>query len=98
MTNPPLCQFGPGGDYARPWPGDCEPVPADLLPADVAVEARKLGIEPELLSLGRDGIRWRKAPSRVAGAVRTIVRAIFGGTSSEAAAPAEIESAVVAEN
>jgi hypothetical protein len=59
MNNPPLCQFGPGGDYRYTWPASAKPVAEDARPTGLAKLAMDLGLEPELVSLGPAGIQWQ---------------------------------------
>jgi hypothetical protein len=73
MNNPPLCQFGPGGDYVRPWPKESRVLHKAHTPAELArIEARALdriaqdlGLEAPLVSTGPSGIQWPDLPRAV---------------------------------
>ncbi len=86
MNNPPLCQFGPGGDYRQAWPKSgklgefCEKIPRDV---DLQEQKRKgflrlakdLGLEPPLVSLGSAGLTWCKKTqtSKIKGVVKSVL-------------------------
>ena len=89
MNNPPLCQFGPGGDYRQVWPKSGKPGEfgefSGKIPNDVDLEDRKrqgfsrlakdLGLEPALVSLGSAGLTWQKKTqtSQVKGVVKSVL-------------------------
>ena len=83
MNNPPICQFGPGGDYRRVWPKSGEL--GEKIPHDVDLEERKrkgfsrlakdLGLEPDLVSLGNTGLTWRKKTET--SQVKSVVKSVL---------------------
>lgn len=73
MTNIPLCQFGPGGDYVTVWPDDSEPLAQENLQPTIADVAREMGMEPPLVSVGPEGIQWHKRGIRVIEALKTLL-------------------------
>ncbi|MHC4986638.1 MAG: hypothetical protein ACYTFO_10850, partial [Planctomycetota bacterium] len=66
MANPPICQFGPGGEFVRPWPPSATPLSR---PADQATEYEvsslqvPAGAEAPLVSYGPEGIQWTPVES-----------------------------------
>jgi hypothetical protein len=65
MTDAPLCQFGPGGDYAYAWPESEKPYvvsSGEMIGESVALEADTLGLVPPLVSLGPGGLQWIERP------------------------------------
>jgi hypothetical protein len=86
MNNPPLCQFGPGGDYRQVWPKSSESGElGEKIPHGADLEDRKskgfsrlakdLGLEPALVSLGSAGLTWQKKTqtSQVKGVVKSVL-------------------------
>jgi len=63
MRQVPLCQFGPGGDFVKAWPDYAAAVrSADEVCRATAEQASEM--EPPLVSVGPEGIRWqKKAPA-----------------------------------
>ena len=66
MTNPPLCQFGPGGDFVRPWPGSAKSVEQVL-----AVRAAA-----ERAAAGRTQSRKDDDPGELTAAARLVIRVL----------------------
>ncbi len=61
--NKPLCQFGPGGDYSKPYPAGAQALPETQKghnPKGWAKLAEDLGLELPLVSVGPAGVQWQK--------------------------------------
>jgi len=99
MSDQPICQFGPGGEFVRPWPPSASPLrPAQPAQADgkqLQQQAAQDGLEAPVVSLGPDGIQWQakdvdvtaKIEHPVASAARYLVRLLEGSAEAHGSTP-----------
>ena len=102
MTNPPICQFGPGGEFVRPWPPSAQPIqPAadvEATGAELAQDAARQGLETPLVSVGPAGIDWQDQPitglaaDALAAAAGSIIRLLERSAEAHGSTPLSDET------